>query len=303
MIRQSSDDVHTAHQSDAIQSLDALVGSRNRSNVLRRIRWIEDRLWWTGSLRRSDLVDRFGISPQQASQDIAAYQHIHPGLAKMDPSSRAYLLEEGATPLFPKDPPGWISQEMADGAPVLPLERLPMPGRRATPRVMAGLLAAFDARRAVTIEYQSMSRDGPSARTICPHHLIDTGHRSHVRAWDALRGRFADFVVGRIVSASPCPEYPWVDGLADEQWHNLATVVLAPASGLTTAQRRAVEEDYGMHGGRVEFTVRKALVTYVAEALGVLEEIQSAVGAEPPTRGRRELCCLNPRELAAYVPS
>ena len=267
--------------------------------MLRRLRWIEDRLWWHGSLRRGEIVERFGISPQQASQDISSYQHIRPGLAKLDPSSKAYRREQGAQPLFQKDPIRWIGQEMSENAPVLPLERIPVPGRRVDPDVMAALLGAFDAKRPLAIEYQSLSRDGPSARTICPHYLVDANHRCHVRAWDALRSRFADFVVGRIVSARPCLDYPWVDGLADELWHEQAVIVLVPGPGLTQAQRQIVESDYGMLNGRSELAVRKALVTYVAEDLGILNEIQGTKNG----RGNPEVRCANTGELKDLVPS
>ena len=143
-----------------------------------------------------------------------------------------------------------------------------------------------------------MSRDELSSRTICPHRLVNASRRCHVRAWDALRGRFADSVVGRIVSAQPNPDYPWVDGLADEHWHNQVAIIMTPAPELIPAQRRAVETDYGMRDGQIEFRVRKALVTYVAQALGVLEQIRAA----PELGGGRKLYCVNAADLPAYVP-
>ena len=298
MIEHPSAPVHCGDQCLSDQLLDRFLGTRNRPTVLRRLRWIEDRLWWHRSLRRSDLIERFGISPQQASQDLSSYQQLHPGLAKLDPSSKAYVRENSAKPLFPKEPFSWIAQEMSEKAPVLPMERIPLPGRRADPGIMAALLGAYSARRPLTIEYQSMSRDELSSRTICPHHLVDASHRCHVRAWDALRGRFADFVVGRIVSAKHSPNYPWVDGIADEHWHNQVAMIVTPAPELAPAQRRAVETDYGMCDGQVGFRVRKALITYVAEALGVLEQIRAA----PEVGGGRELHCVNAADLAAYVP-
>lgn len=102
--------------------------------------------------------------------------------------------------MFPKVPFRSIGQEMSEDAPLLPLERIPVPRRRADPDVMAGPLSPFDAKRALAIEYQSLSRDGLSARTIFPHGLVDANHRCHVRTWDGLRHGFTDFVVGRIVS-------------------------------------------------------------------------------------------------------
>ena len=129
--------------------------------MLRRLRWIEDRFWWHGSLRRSDLIERFGISPQQASQDLSPYQQLHPWLAKQDPSSKGYLRKNAAKPLFPKEPFGWIAQEVSENAPVLPIERIPLPGRRADPGVMAALLGAYNARRPL------INKSSPCRATSC----------------------------------------------------------------------------------------------------------------------------------------
>jgi hypothetical protein len=53
-----------------------------------------------------------------------------------------------------------------------------------------------------------------------------------------------------------------------------------------------------MEKGRVVLCVRKALVTYLAERLGILSEIQGSVG-----EGRvRVIRCLNWKDLAPLVP-
>ncbi len=284
----------------SIQSLDDIIGVRNRATVLRRLRWIEDRLWWHGVLRRSELVTRFGISPQQASQDIATYQQVQAGFATLEPSTKSYVRSAEGRALFPKDPFRWISEESAENNnTVIPVDRLTAPTRRADPSVMAALITSYDLRQSLEINYQSMSRDQPVSRVICPHHIVDTGNRYHVRAWDGLRGRFVDFVIGRILSAAPRPGYSWVDAVADRLWEEHVEIVLAPAEWLSPAQRRVVELDYGMSQGRIAFPVRKALVTYVAESLGILHEIRG----DPEPERVRELRCPNAADLAPFVPA
>jgi hypothetical protein len=78
----------------------------------------------------------------------------------------------------------------------------------------------------------------------------------------------------------------------------MAKILLAPAKGLTPAQRRAVERDYGMCNGHVGFPVRQAMITYVAEALGVLDEIQGRLA-----KGHHDVHCLNAAELEKFVPA
>jgi hypothetical protein len=267
--------------------------------VLRRLRWIEDRLRWHGVLRRSDLVNRFGISPQQASQDIAIFQELAPGHAVLDASSKTYVRRAAEPSVFPKNPFRWINDEREESnVSVIPMEGVAMPARRADPDIMAALIAAYESKQGLEIAYQSMASAEPTRRVICAHHLVDTGDRYHVRGWDGLRRHFADFVVGRILSVDRRTDYPWVDVVADSLWNETAEVVLAPAIGLSPAQRRAVEQDYGMEKGRVVLCVRKALVTYLAERLGVLTEIQGNVAA-----GRvRVIRCLNWKDLAPLVP-
>jgi predicted DNA-binding transcriptional regulator YafY len=299
VIDHPADGVHLVKANTTIQSLDDVIGIRNRATVLRRLRWIEDRLWWHGILRRSEMVARFGISPQQASQDIATFHQVQPGFATLEASSKSYVRTAEGGPLFPKDPFRWIAEETAENNnAVLPVERLITPNRRTDPAIVAALLVSYDSKVSLLIAYQSLSRDDPATRVICPHQIVDTGHRYHVRAWDGLRGQFADFVIGRIVSAASQPEYPWVDAVADRLWDEEIDVVLAPAEGLSPAQRRIVEQDYGMRKGQIALSVRKALVTYLAESLGLLDEIRGDV-----TPGKvRELHCLNAEALAPFVP-
>jgi predicted DNA-binding transcriptional regulator YafY len=251
-------------------------------------------------LRRPELAARFSMSPQQASQDIALYLSLVPGRTVLDPSTKAYVRAADGPALFPKDAFRWIAEESANGGgQVIHFERLEAPARRAADDVVAALIASYGSREAVEILYQSLSSTEPVQRIVCPHCIVDTGDRYHARCWDDLRRRFADFVLGRIISAVPKPGYPWVDAVADTLWAEQAEIVLAPAPGLSRAQRRVVEQDFGMEGGRVVASVRKALVTYVADRLGVLDEIQGL----PARRSFRQLQCLNARELATLVPS
>ena len=100
------------------------------------------------------------------------------------------------------------------------------------------------------------------------------------------------------MSAQPTPNYPWVDGLADQLWHEQVAIVLEPAPGLTQAQRRVVERDYGMVNGRVEISVRRALVTYIAASLGILNEIQNTSNS----RTNKDFRCVNMIELRRFIP-
>lgn len=288
------------NQSTSIYSVDDISSLRNGAAIIRRLQWLDDRLFWHGGFRRNDMVARFTISPQQASADIAQYQGIAPSNARLDSATKAYVRVDGYVPMFPKDAFAWMRQaaEVRDHS-VLPCESLAMPARRVDSDVMGVLMAGYETRTATVIEYQSLSSEAPSRRVICPHHVVDTGDRVHVRAWDDRRRIFTDFVVGRMLSAQPEPSYPWVDEVADVQWNETIPVRLAPHPGLSDTQRRVVEHEHGMRNGCVAITVRKALVVYLLDRLGLLGAVRDGSGIPDVARGIR---CLNPEDVTAFTP-
>ena len=278
-----------------VQSLDRLFASRNGSAVIRRLRWIDGRLRWLSAFRRSELVSLFRISPQQASTDIANYQAAAPGNARLDLNDRTYRREVGFEALFPGDALSWLSSavEAGDRA-VIPMEQLVMPCRQARDATMEAVFEAYRARAGLIINYQSLSSPERSERVICPHHIVDTGDRLHLRAWDDRRRVFTDFVVGRIGSARLKPDYPWVDEIADGEWLEFVNVELGPQDGLTASQRIAIEMEFGMQRGRVVVPVRKAMLAYLLDRLGLLDSVKDPDGQTQPGYGTM---CLNPGEL------
>lgn len=281
----------------SIHSLDEIAAKRNGPTVLARLRWIDDRLQWQGGFRRRDLMDRFSISPQQASGDISTYQSLAPENATIDPSTKGYLRQSCFAPLFPKDFMTWLREEGQAGPGVLPTETLTLPSRHLDEGILSSVVTSYTTRTALSIQYQSLTSSVPSERTICVHHLVDTGDRLHLRAWDDKRSTFADFIVGRITKADLRSDYPWVDGVADVSWNQHVDVILGPDDGLSKSQRTAIERDFGMSRGRVAVSCRKAMVVYLLGRLGLLDAVRAADG-----RAAFGVTCLNPAELQSLLP-
>ena len=282
----------------SIHSLDDIAAKRNGRTVLERLRWIDDRLQWNGGFRRQELMESFGISSQQASGDIATYQSLAPGNATITPATKAYHREAGFAPVFPKDVHEWLLGQASRNAKALPIEKLTSPARRLDETIMAAVTTSFATRTALRITYQSLTSATPSVRTICTHHVVDTGERLHLRAWDDKRQAFTDFVIGRIAGAEPDLGYPWVDGIADALWHQSIDVVLGPHDGLSKPQRASIEIEFGMSRGKVTVPVRKALVVYFLVRLGLLDAVRHGI-ADTSSRGIR---CLNPADLLPFIP-
>ena len=59
-----------------------------RWSIERRLAFIEERLFWLGEVNRGDLIRRFGVSPSQASKDIARYLELSPAGLSYDKSAK-----------------------------------------------------------------------------------------------------------------------------------------------------------------------------------------------------------------------
>ena len=75
-------------------------GEQLRWGVRRRLEFIDFRLFWDGRFNRSDLADTFGISPQQASADIAQYEKLAGRNLHYDRAEKAYIRTEAFSPAF-----------------------------------------------------------------------------------------------------------------------------------------------------------------------------------------------------------
>lgn len=85
-------------------------------SVAQRLAFAADRLFWEGSLQREDLIARFGLSPAQATADIARLRdRLGSGIA-YDISRRAYVPSEALSDA-PSDAAGILAELrlMAEG--------------------------------------------------------------------------------------------------------------------------------------------------------------------------------------------
>src|SRR5215831_18491784 len=80
----------------------APAGRDLRWSVERRLAFIEEQLFWIGSVNRTDLVRRFGVSMSQASADIARYlAREAPGI-RYDKSGKRYVADAKFRPALGK---------------------------------------------------------------------------------------------------------------------------------------------------------------------------------------------------------
>jgi hypothetical protein len=252
-----------------------------RWNVERRLAFLEQRLFWEGRVNRADLIERFGISINQASGDLTRYQTLAPDNLVYDKSRKTYVAGGDFKPAFdPPDADRYLAELrlLGDGiiAPgegdlgELPPYAVALTPRRAVPtNVLRAALAAIRGRFVLHAQYQSMASPEPGPRALEPHALAFDGFRWHARALDRGDGRFKDFVLGRLsrprLGAAPAESA----ARDDAGWNSWVTLEIAPHPALTPGQAAAIRADYEIKGEVRAAKVRQALLWYTLKRLGL----------------------------------
>jgi hypothetical protein len=251
-----------------------------RWGVEQKLQFIEFRLFWEGHVNRSDLIDKFSVSQNQASGDLNRYIALAPDNMVYDKSGKTYLRSSSFSPLFLKpDATQYLSQvrSVAEGI-VAPedawignfpaFDAAPSPARGIDPVVLRSIAIAIRRHEAIHILYQSMSAPDPEWRWISPHALAFDGFRWHARSYCEKSREFRDFVISRIMEARQTR--PPADPLAcDSEWNEILELQIGPHPALSPNQQRVVELDYGMNNGQVTILVRQALLYYALKRLGL----------------------------------
>lgn len=254
--------------------------SNLRWGVEHKLQFIEFRLFWEGHVNRSDLIDKFGVSQNQASGDLNRYIALAPENMVYDKSGKTYVRGAVFTPLFLKpDAAQYLSQvrSVAEGIVAredawignLPaFDATPAPARGIDPAVLRSLIIAIRRHEAIEIFYQSMSSPDPEWRWIAPHALAFDGFRWHARSFCEKSGEYRDFVISRIVEARqtrPAGQ----QATSDIAWQQVLELEVGPHPELSANQRRVIELDYGMQDGRMTIPVRRSLLYYALKRLGL----------------------------------
>lgn len=248
--------------------------------VERRYEFIEFRLYWQGRINRSDLMEVFGISVQQASKDLSNYIEGRKSNVSYDKRQRTYLRGRNfRSRYYQPDANDYFAQLQALNQGLVSEEQswisffpnfgtTPAPARGVSPETLRDVLAAIREPAALQVTYQSMSRPQPSARWIEPHALAFDGFRWHARAFCQNDQVFKDFLLSRIVEVGDQGPVT-VKPSSDQAWHAEVVLEIGPHPDLSDNQRRVIEMDYGMEDGRAQIAVRRALLFYALKRLGL----------------------------------
>ena len=236
-----------------------------------RFELIEWHLYWLGRVNRSVLEERFGISTQQASLDLRSYQESAPNNIEYDLTEKTYVPTGTFQPKFLRlSADRYLMQlhailnggiQTADTwfGSLPPATVMPTIARSVDPEILRAILKAIEKRHELKITYCSFT--DTRSRTIVPHSLAFDGHRWHARAWCVEHRDFRDFLLTRILLATkgqPSDANP----TNDMAWNSFIELIITPHPALETAQKLAIERDYGMDQGALVIKTRVALAFY-----------------------------------------
>lgn len=261
-------------------------------SVEKRLEFIDFRLYWEGQINRADIMDQFGVSVPQASNDLSKYQEAAPfnldydhrhkkyfaskkfKPAFFEPDSNAYFLplRDDITSLF-EDSDGWHSEYPEHDV-------VCMPKRTVLPNTLREVVSAVKLKKTLEICYQSMSGEEPAWRKISPHAFAFDGMRWHARAYCHKSNVYKDFLLSRIQETGKIVEQQAPAG-PDEVWNTYFTLILKPHPKLTNSQAKAVAIDYDMTDMRLDMNIRLALLYYYLRRLGLHQDCS---GEEFPSR-------------------
>ena len=244
-----------------------------------RYAFIEFRLFWHGRINRSDLMDTFGISTQQAAIDLTGYAKAYPDNTFYSRQARGYIILDSFQPNFIEaTSEDYLAQLLAVKQGLLrrdaswtndyAIGSITTPAREVEPEALREVLAAIEAEKALCVTYQSMSYPEPRSRWIEPHSLAFDGFRWHARAYCCNDSIFKDFLLSRMTAVKG--QRPrTADPAQDTDWHTEVILEIGPHPALSPGQKKAIGLDYNMQRGRGQIKTRRALMFYTLNRLGL----------------------------------
>lgn len=279
-----------------------------RWNVAQRLEFIEFRLLWEGRINRSDVAERFGMTLQQATQDLGLYEQTAPENMSYDRNAKTFVPSPSFRPKFLRDyadrqllqlaaiSAGLVMREETWFGQLPPASVIPVPQRHVSAMTMRWILEAIRTNSLIEIEYQSVKQPDTVWRSIAPHALGHNGERWHARSWCPKHRSFRDFVLSRISNVGKLAPNT-VDPALDREWFSEVELLLAPNPQLSEGARRSLSKEYSMVRGQLRLKTRAALAFYM------IQHFNFDLDLEPPrqqlvltNRNEVEEACQNARE-------
>lgn len=226
-----------------------------------RLKFIEHSLLWLRGVTATKVANTFNISRQHAQSDIAAYRELAGGNAmQYSPSAKKHIPTQHFKPVLTKASPiGFIAQGGLSDFDSKIVLNTPYIERKHIEGLVPVLLTAIDEKRNIELLYASMRSPEGKVRLLQPKALIYCLNRFHLRAYSYKDGELRDYALSRTLEIPKvlCKSSDVVEGDIDV-WVDLE---LKANTHLSTAQRKLIQNEYGLHPTKV-IRIRKCLVGY-----------------------------------------
>ncbi len=242
---------------------------KHSQNQRERLSYLEFRVYFTGQINRSDLIERFGISEAAATRDLAIYRKEAPGNVVFDPITKFYRIGENFMPHFIKNVASkdllralvhGIGDDFGGAPEVLVPVELPIRLHAPDASVLATVSRAIFGQHVLRVGYLSGS-GSHGERDIVPFAFSGTGLKWQIRAYDRKNCRFSHFLVNRINSAEVLRGvHPLAQELKefDDDWNRMVKMEIVAHPDRPT-DKAMTELEYQMHDGVLHMKVRAAL--------------------------------------------
>ena len=247
-----------------------------------RFAYIDFALRFLGSLKRSDLLDFFGIGDAAASKEISEYKKLRQGNVDYDRVLRKnVILQSSFQPLIDIDAEVALGM-LANGfnknklynKPMLPYQRVGTTPLHLNTDFVSKITRAIHAKTAIKCVYHSGSSHNHSERILLPTAFIFNGLTWVFRAYDRNplphKKKFKFFDFSRVIHVEELHyEQPAPNETLDHDsdWHLVVPLQIALHPHLEESEKETLIQDFGFSKGSDVFmhTEKAVLVYYLVK--------------------------------------
>ncbi|MBN3563184.1 WYL domain-containing protein [Aliamphritea spongicola] len=241
-------------------SLNYLELQNIAGNKAERLAYVDFKVHFTGSIKRSDLNVAFGLADASASRLLSDYAELRPQNLYRDPSRKVNAITESFQPLIDIDPVialgmlshGFNKNKLID-SPVLPYARIGALANVLEREDVAKITRAMFNSSAIECHYISSNSNNHQKREILPLSLLFDGRYWIFRGYQRCEQRpnkFKNFNFSRTTLVSELEvenkQLPHESLTADSAWNEKIPLVLALHPQLSEDQKKSVRKDFGM---------------------------------------------------------
>ena len=288
-----------------------MPNSKSDLQQARRLSFIDEHLYWTGEIRRRQIIEAFGISEDTAQRDLRTYREGWAPHLKPSEADGVYRVDDSFETLIdPPDPEGWLfrmaGNKKAWLSPPPGPDRLeedpqvdvtPLIERRVIdPTCLKGLTRAIRSSEEVRLVYWSPHTSEPEDLWFYPHAFANDSFRWTCRGWRYDHGRWGEIVLDRLIDVGERRTADTEKLGKDDEWETPFEIRLGPNPDMTPDQIDAVRRQYDLEGDELVVALRKSQLVYFLKRYQLEEPVTHKAPHQAP------LVVLNRKEVTRNLP-